>query len=102
MIVCTLDFSSTVYELHNQLHWLKCTDLYPGAGFTLEMLAPLQMERSFKMPKYYGSNQIHAHILQSTGDETTATSSSFYANEKWEEAWFRWDLELITCDLFKV
>ena len=71
MIVCTLDFSSTVYELHNQLHWLKCTDLYPGAGFTLEMLAPIQMERSFKMPKYYGSNQIHAHILQSTQQQQT-------------------------------
>jgi len=51
------------------------------------MLAPLQMERSFKMPKYYGSNQIHAYILQTTGDGTTASNIlSFYSNEKWEEA----------------
>ena len=35
------------------------------------MLAPIQMERSFKMPKYYGSNQIHAHILQSTQQQQT-------------------------------
>jgi len=99
LIVCTLDFSSTVYELHNQLHWLKCTDLYPGAGFTLEMLAPIQMERSFKMPKYYGSNQIHAHILQSTQQQQTP---SFHSNERWEEALFGWYLESNTCDLCKV
>lgn len=100
MIVCTLDFSSTVYELHNQLHWLKCTDLYPGAGFTLEMLAPIQMERSFKMPKYYGSNQIHANILQSNGAETTATS--FFSNERWEEGSFGWYFKSNICDLCKV